>query len=117
MDMFSALADPTRRTILVMLANNGPLSATENYEHFPVSPPAISQHLKVLREAKVVLVEKRAQQRLYQLKPDALVTLEGWIKHLTQIWNERFDALEKVLEAEIKNFEKHDMERRNHYGR
>jgi DNA-binding transcriptional ArsR family regulator len=117
MNMFSALADPTRRTILVMLANNGPLSVTETYEHFPVSPPAISQHLKVLREAKVVLVEKRAQQRLYQLNPDALVTLEVWIKHLTQIWNERFDALEKVLEAEIKNFEKHDMERRNHYGR
>ena len=117
MDMFSALADPTRRTILEMLANNGPLSAAEIYEHFPVSPPAISQHLKVLREAKVVLVEKRTQQRLYQLNPDALVTLEVWIKHLTQIWNERFDALEKVLEAEIKNFEKHDMERRNHYGR
>jgi DNA-binding transcriptional ArsR family regulator len=117
MDMFSALADPIRRTILEMLANNGPLSATEIYEHFPVSPPAISQHLKVLREAKLVLMEKRAQQRMYQINPDAMLEPEGWIKHLTQIWNERFDALEKVLEAEIKNFEKHDMERRNHYGR
>ena len=117
MDMFSAFADPTRRTILEMLANNGPLSATDICVKFHVSPPAISQHIKVLREAKLVLMEKRAQQCLYQLNPDAMLELEGWIKHLTQIWNERFDALEKVLEAEIKNFEKHDMERRNHYGR
>ena len=108
MDMFSALAEPTRRTILEMLASNGPLAATEIYDQFPVSPPAISQHLKVLREAKLVLMEKRAQQRIYQLNPDAMGELEAWAKHMTQIWNERFDALDTVLEAEKKHIVKEE---------
>jgi DNA-binding transcriptional ArsR family regulator len=113
MDIFSALAEPTRRTIAEMLARNGPLSATEISARFPVSAPAISQHLKVLREAQVVLMEKRAQQRIYQLNPDAMVELEQWAKDITQLWNQRFDALEKVLEAEQKHIENNAMERRS----
>ncbi|MFL5625764.1 MAG: ArsR/SmtB family transcription factor [Ktedonobacteraceae bacterium] len=58
--MFVALADPTRRTILEILASSGELYATDIYEKFPVSPQAVSQHLKVLREAKLVEMEKRA---------------------------------------------------------
>ena len=58
MDMFVALADPTRRHILELLANSGELAATAIYEQFPVSPPAISQHLKVLREVKLVRVSR-----------------------------------------------------------
>ncbi len=111
MDIFTALAEPTRRSIVEMLARSGPLSATEISEQFPVSPPAISQHLKVLREAKVVLMEKRAQQHMYRLNPDALFELEGWASHMTHLWNQRFDALDMVLEAEKKNVEKTDMER------
>ena len=99
MDIFSALAEPTRRTILELLARDGPLSATEIYQKFPVSPPAISQHLKVLRGANLVHMEKRAQQRMYQLNPDALFELEGWARQMTQLWNQRFDALDAVLEA------------------
>ena len=100
MDKFSALADPTRRTILEMLASSGQLSATEISDKFHVSPSAISQHLKVLREANVVQMEKRAQQRLYQINPEAMFELEAWVKQITQRWNERFEALDEVLEAE-----------------
>jgi DNA-binding transcriptional ArsR family regulator len=117
MDIFTTLAEPTRRTIVEMLASRGPLSATEIYEHFPVSPPAISQHLKVLRQTKVVLMEKRAQQRMYRLNPAALFELEGWAGHMTLLWKQRFDALEKVLEAEKKNIVKNERERKNHDGR
>ena len=102
MDKFSALADPTRRNILEMLARRGQLSATEISDKFQVSPSAISQHLKVLREANLVQMEKRAQQRLYQINPAAMVELEAWAKHITQRWNERFEALDEVLEAEKK---------------
>jgi len=102
MDIFSALSDPTRRTILEMLAKNGSLSATDICAKFPISHPAISQHLKVLRETKLVLMEKRAQQRLYKINPYAMLELEGWTKHMTQLWNQRFDALDTVLEAEKK---------------
>jgi DNA-binding transcriptional ArsR family regulator len=102
MDMFAALAEPTRRSILELLARNGPLAATEISAQFPVSPPAISQHLKVLREAKLVLMEKRAQQRLYRLNPETLSQFEAWVTHMQQRWSERFDALDTVLEREKK---------------
>ena len=72
MDMFSALAEPHRRSILEMLASEGQLSASAIARKFRVSPPAISQHLKVLREAGLLRMEKRAQQRLYQVNPEAM---------------------------------------------
>jgi len=113
MDIFSALAEPARRTIVEMLASNGPLSATDISARFSVSPPAISHHLKVLREAQVVVMEKRAQQRIYQLNPDAMGELEQWAQDITQLWNQRFDALEKVLEAKQKTSENQDRKRRS----
>jgi len=100
MDKFHALADPTRRKILELLASSGELSATEISDQFQVTPQAISQHLKVLREARLVKVEKRAQQRIYQVNPEAMLELEDWARQLTQLWNQRFDALDEVLESE-----------------
>ena len=100
MDMFVAIADPTRRNILELLANKGELSATAIYEQFPVSPQAISQHLKVLREANLVEMEKRAQKHLYRLNPETLSEFEGWVKLIQERWSERFDALDAVLESE-----------------
>ena len=100
--MFVALADPTRRNILELLANSGELSASAIYENFPVSPQAVSQHLKVLREAHLVEMEKRAQKRLYRLNPQTLSQFEEWVKHVQQLWEERFEALDIVLEREKK---------------
>ena len=100
--MFMALADPIRRNILEILATSGELSATAIYEQFPVSPQAVSQHLKVLREANLVEMEKRAQKRLYRLNPQTLSQFEAWVQQMQQRWNERFDALDTVLEIEKK---------------
>lgn len=100
MDMFYALGEPTRREIIEVLAKSGQLSATDICDKFPVSHPAISQHLKVLREAKLVRVEKQAQLRLYQINPETMLELEKWAKQMTQLWNDRFDALDQVLKAE-----------------
>jgi DNA-binding transcriptional ArsR family regulator len=100
MDIFYALADPTRRKILELLASQGQLSATQIYANFAVSPPAISQHLKVLREAGLVKMEKRAQQRIYQINPAAMLELEDWSKSLAQHWNQRLDALDELLKVE-----------------
>jgi len=60
------------------------------------------QHLKILREVKLVEMEKRAQKRIYRINPEAMLELEGWARQMTRFWNERFDALEQVLEAEKK---------------
>src|SRR6266700_7869621 len=100
MDLFVALSDPTRRAILQILATHGELSATDIYEQFSVSPQAISQHLKVLREAHLVVMEKHAQKHLYRLNPQTLSQFEAWVQHMRQRWEERFEALDKVLEAE-----------------
>ena len=102
MDIFSALADPTRRKIMELLANQGQLTATEISDEFEMTPPAISQHLKILREASLVQMEKRAQQRIYRINPEAMLELEGWAKQLTVLWNQRLDALDEVLQAEKK---------------
>jgi DNA-binding transcriptional ArsR family regulator len=102
MDIFTALAEPTRRSIVEMLARSGPLSATEIYEQFTVSPQAVSQHLKVLREANLVEMEKRAQKRIYRLNPHTLSQFEEWVKQMQQRWSESFEALDVVLEIEKK---------------
>ena len=99
MDTFSALADPTRRNILELLVNTGQMSASDIYKKFTVSPPAISQHLKILRESKLVDMEKRAQKRLYAINPATMQELEGWIKKMTKNWDERFDRLEDILKG------------------
>ena len=106
MDMFSALAEPTRRSILEMLASNGQLSATAISSKFRVSPPAISQHLKILREARLVSMEKHAQQRLYAINPEAMNELEEWARKIAAQWDKRFDALEKLAQAEERKTEK-----------
>ena len=100
MDTFTALAEPTRRSILEMLAANGNLSATDIYRKFKSSPPAISQHLKVLREAKLVRVEKRAQQRIYYINPEPMKELENWVHRFAAQMEERYQRLDKILEIE-----------------
>lgn len=97
MDVFTALAEPTRRSIMEMLAANGNLAASDIYRKFKASPPAISQHLKVLRSANLVRVEKRAQKRIYYVNPGPMKELEQWIKRFTADWQERHDRLEAIL--------------------
>ena len=110
MDMFGALADPTRRNILELLATSGELSATALYEHFPVSPQAVSQHLKVLREAHLVEMEKRAQKRVYRLNLQTLSQFEAWVQQTKQRWEERFAALDAILESEKQKLVKDEQE-------
>ncbi len=93
---FSALADPTRRHILEMLAT-GELSAGAIASRFDVSPPAISQHLKVLREARLVRVQVEAQRRIYGLDPAGLAELEEWLRRFKRFWGGRLDALDRQL--------------------
>src|SRR5579859_2757262 len=112
MDMFEALADPTRRRIVELLAANGELAASAIYEQFSVSPQAISQHLKALREANVVVMEKRAQKHVYRLNEQTLSEFEVWIQRTKQRWEERFMALDQVLEREKKKLAVDNEERK-----
>ena len=99
---FSALADPTRFRIIEMLAMSGRMPVSRIGSHFAISPPAISQHLKLLKEANLVQVEVQAQQRIYSLNPSGISEIEDWVSKMKQMWEQRFDALDELLKEEVK---------------
>jgi DNA-binding transcriptional ArsR family regulator len=95
----AALADPTRQRIVEMLAG-GALSSGDIASRFKLSPPAISQHLKTLRGARLVTVRAEAQKRIYQLDPEGVQNLSDWLDQIRAFWNPRLDALEAALKKE-----------------
>lgn len=96
MDRFLALADPTRRRLIESLTL-GERSFGELAEQFEMSRPAVSQHLKVLRESGFVSVRAAAQRRYYRLEPEALDEIDAWLEKVRRFWNARLATLEQVL--------------------
>lgn len=97
MDRFAALADPNRRRMIEIIAAGGEVAASDISDQFEISAPAVSQHLKVLRETELVNMEKRAQQRIYSLNSQGVDEMWEWLNQMRQFWNERFDALDALL--------------------
>lgn len=95
MDTFYALSAPIRREILDLLAKSEQLTATAIAEKFKVSPPAISQHLKVLLNTSLITMHKQAQQRIYELNPTALRELEAWAQQMV----EHFESITNLADA------------------
>ena len=97
-DVFHAIAHPARRRILVML-RRGEKPAGELVESFGgVTFSAVSQHLKVLREAGLVSEKREGRQRIYHLNSHPLKKVWSWIEDFQEEWNARLDALEKYLD-------------------
>jgi len=92
----AALADPTRRRIVELLAERE-RSAGELAAHFAVSRPAVSRHLRVLREHNLVRAREQGTQRLYSLEAAPLAELDAWIGRYRPFWAQRLDALETEL--------------------
>jgi DNA-binding transcriptional ArsR family regulator len=88
MDAFAALADPTRRRIVEMLAERE-LAAGDIARRFDMTAPAVSQHLKILRSAELVRVRNDAQRRMYALEPRGLAGLDEWLARYRHFWNDR----------------------------
>jgi DNA-binding transcriptional ArsR family regulator len=99
MQSLIAIADPTRRRIVELLAVRD-RTAGELVSEFDVSASAISQHLKVLREAGLVTVRAEGQSRVQALNPGGLGDLESWLERTRSVWSRRLDALERELRAE-----------------
>lgn len=97
MKSLNALADGTRRSIIRILSEQGELPVARISDNFPISTPAISQHLKVLRKAGVVRVRKQAQQRFYSIDETVFDELGGWLSDVREKWNARLDALDAHL--------------------
>ncbi|MCZ2823303.1 MULTISPECIES: ArsR/SmtB family transcription factor [unclassified Modestobacter] len=96
MEALAALADPTRRQIVSLLAA-GERGAGELAGQFPVSRPAISRHLRVLREAGLVQVRVEGQRRVYALDPAPLSELDAWLAPYRRLWAQRLDALDTEI--------------------
>ena len=96
---FTALADPTRQRIVEMLAS-GPLAAGEIASRFALSAPAVSQHLKTLKTARLVRVHAEKQRRIYALDPEGVDEVAQWVARIRAFWNPRLDALEAALKRE-----------------
>jgi DNA-binding transcriptional ArsR family regulator len=99
MSALQALSDPTRQRIVEMLAT-GALSSGEIAGRFQMSAPAVSQHLKTLRDARLVSVRADKQKRIYQLNPEGVEELSAWVTRIRAFWNPRLDALEAALKTE-----------------
>ena len=93
-----AVGDPTRRAILDRL-REGELTAGGLAEAFPISRPAVSRHLRVLREAELLKVRQEGRQRIYQLTPQPLATMDSWLTSYRVFWAARLADLKRVVEA------------------
>jgi DNA-binding transcriptional ArsR family regulator len=96
-EIFRALADPTRRRLFERLAMSGSLSVRDLTEGAAVSQPAVSQHLKVLREAGLVGEQKAGRNVLYRATPEGLRPLFDWMGFYGRFWSGGFDRLEDLL--------------------
>ncbi len=96
-DVFSAIAAPTRRAMLGMLADNE-LPVLELAKSFEMSVPAVSQHLNVLRSAGLVRVRKAGRQRYYRVDGRPLKAVADWVAHYEQFWTDKLAALGDYLE-------------------
>lgn len=99
MQSLLAIADPTRRRIVELLAVRD-RTAGELVDEFDLSAPAISQHLKVLREAGLVTVRAEGQSRIQMINPEGFDEIEAWLEKTRSFWSSRLDALERELRAD-----------------
>ena len=99
MEGFAALADPTRRRIVEVLAD-GERSAGDLARLFTLTQPAVSQHLRTLRDAGLVRVRHDAQRRIYSLDARGFSQIDAWLSRYRAFWNTNLDALERALTDE-----------------
>ena len=96
-DVFQAIADPTRREIIGLLANKT-LTLNGVAENFEVSRPAISKHIKILTECGLVIIKKQGRERYCEAKLQQLSVVSDWVEQYRKVWEQRFDALDNLLE-------------------
>lgn len=102
-EMLKAVSDPTRRSILTLLVQQGPMRVTDLANHYEISLNAVSKHIKVLESAGLLIRKTLGRVHLIEANLDPVVEIEEWFESLRSIWDLRLHKLEKVLLKETKN--------------
>jgi DNA-binding transcriptional ArsR family regulator len=104
-DVFQAIADPNRRAIIGLLANQK-LTVNAVAEHFSISRPAISRHIKILKECGLVVVRRQGRERYCEVRLDKLNEVTDWVAQYQKVWEQRLDRLDEYL-SELQKEKKH----------
>ena len=96
-DVFQAIADPTRRDIIDVIAHRS-LTLNSIAEDFEISRQAVSKHIKILTECGLIIIEQQGRERYCHAKLDKLNDVSVWIEQYRKIWDDRFESLDTVLE-------------------
>ena len=103
-DVFQAIADPNRRAIISLLANQK-LTLSGVAEHFDISRPAVSKHIRILAECGLVVVHRQGRERYCEARLEKLNEVSDWVGHYRQVWEQRLDRLDEYL-SELQKKEK-----------
>ncbi len=95
-DVFQAIADPTRRQIINLVANKS-MNLNAIADNFEMSRPAISQHIKILTECGIVVIRQVGRERFCEAKPESLNEVADWVQQYRQLWQEKFNSLDAYL--------------------
>jgi len=101
-DVFQAIADPTRRAIILLIASQA-MTPNAIAEHFDSTRQAVSKHLRILTECQLLKQEHSGREIYYQLNATKMKEVDKWLEQFRKIWESRFDELDKVLLAMKKN--------------
>lgn len=96
-DVFQAISDPTRRKLLILLAENE-MSIAEIADHFPISRTAVNKHLSILSNARVVTSRKLGRETRYLLEPNPLIEIKNWLTFFEHYWDDQLAELKKYVE-------------------
>ena len=96
-DVFQAIADPTRRQIIDLIANQS-MNLNAITDHFDISRPAISQHIKILNECGIIEIEQVGRERYCKIQPQNLKEASDWIQRYSLLWEQKIDSFEKYLD-------------------
>lgn len=111
-DVFQAIADPTRREIISMIAGQS-LNLNSVAEKFDISRPAISKHIKILTECGLITINQKGRERLCEANLKKLNEVSEWVEQYRKFWNQKLDALENYLE-ELQSETKKTTKKRKH---
>jgi DNA-binding transcriptional ArsR family regulator len=111
-DVFQAIADPTRREIIHMIATR-PLNINSVSENFPVSRAAVYKHLKILTECGLIVIKQQGRERFCEAKLERLNEVSTWVEQYRKIWTARFNTLDRYLQ-ELQSKQPAPAKKKNH---